>query len=170
MEIKILEKSPPARRLFILRTKLTQKVDIFFEQVYNTLNAKNIREKEELDMLTQLGIFLRKLRLDKGEILKDMATKLNVSSSFLSAVENGKKRIPQKWFEEIPALYQMTEEQEHEFRKSIAETEKIVEINLENLSVPKKEFVFSLARKLETADDDIIRQFKILLAKNGGNQ
>jgi transcriptional regulator with XRE-family HTH domain len=46
-------------------------------------------------MLTQLGIFLRKLRLDRGEILKDMAIKLNVSSSFLSAVENGKKRIPQ---------------------------------------------------------------------------
>lgn len=38
-------------------------------------------------MVTAFGKFLRILR----EILKDMAEKLNVTSSFLSAVENGKK-------------------------------------------------------------------------------
>ena len=43
-------------------------------------------------MLTQLGIFLRKLRLDSGEIMKEMAKKLKVSSSFLLAVENGEKK------------------------------------------------------------------------------
>ena len=42
-------------------------------------------------MITSLGRFLRKLRIDQGEILKDMADKLGVSVSFLSAVENGKK-------------------------------------------------------------------------------
>ncbi len=45
-------------------------------------------------MLTQFGIFLRKLRLDSNEIMKEMATKLDVSPSFLSTVENGKKTIP----------------------------------------------------------------------------
>ena len=44
-------------------------------------------------MLTSLGRFLRKLRIDRGEILKNMAEKLEVTSSFLSAVENGKKRM-----------------------------------------------------------------------------
>ena len=43
-------------------------------------------------MLTALGKFLRKLRIDNGEILKDMADKLGVTASFLSAVENGKKQ------------------------------------------------------------------------------
>ena len=41
-------------------------------------------------MLTSLGIFLRKLRLEQREVLKYMADKLGVSASFLSAVENGK--------------------------------------------------------------------------------
>ena len=45
-------------------------------------------------MLTSIGKFFRKLRIDEGEILKDMAEKLGVSVSFLSAVENGKKRMP----------------------------------------------------------------------------
>ena len=42
-------------------------------------------------MLTALGRFLRKIRIDRNELLKDMADKLEVSASFLSAVENGKR-------------------------------------------------------------------------------
>ena len=45
-------------------------------------------------MLTSIGRFLRKLRIDHGEILKDMADALGVSYAFLSAVENGKKKCP----------------------------------------------------------------------------
>ena len=45
-------------------------------------------------MLTALGRFLRKIRIDRNELLKDMADKLEVSASFLSAVENGKKSMP----------------------------------------------------------------------------
>lgn len=48
-------------------------------------------------MLTSVGRFLRTLRIDHGEILKDMADVLGVSSAFLSAVENGKKKMPEGW-------------------------------------------------------------------------
>ena len=59
--------------------------------VYNYI----IRGKmEENKMITEYGKFLRKLRIDQGQILKTMAEKLGVSSAFLSAVENGKKKIP----------------------------------------------------------------------------
>ena len=44
-------------------------------------------------MITKIGDFLRKLRLDNQQILKDMAEVLGVSSAFLSAVENGKKSM-----------------------------------------------------------------------------
>ena len=37
-------------------------------------------------MSTLVGDFLRKIRLENGEILKVMAQKLEVSSAFLSAV------------------------------------------------------------------------------------
>ena len=45
-------------------------------------------------MITCVGRFLRKLRIDRGEILKTMAETLGVSSAFLSALENGKKKFP----------------------------------------------------------------------------
>ena len=39
-------------------------------------------------MLTNFGKALRKLRIDNNELLKDMALKLEVTVSYLSAVEN----------------------------------------------------------------------------------
>ena len=42
-------------------------------------------------MLTSFGKFCRKLRINNGELLYDMAEKLDVSSAFLSKVENGKR-------------------------------------------------------------------------------
>ncbi|MDO4594477.1 MAG: helix-turn-helix transcriptional regulator [Tissierellia bacterium] len=58
-------------------------------------------------MLTELGIYLRKLRLDNHEIMKDMAKKLEVSTSFLSAVENGKKKMPESWIDRLVDLYDL---------------------------------------------------------------
>lgn len=58
-------------------------------------------------MLTPFGKALRKLRLDLNISLKDMAEKLNVSSSFLSAVETGKKKIPQNFLKKIITSYKL---------------------------------------------------------------
>ena len=45
-------------------------------------------------MITAFGKFLRNLRMDIGELLLQMAEKLDVSPAFLSGVENGKRKIP----------------------------------------------------------------------------
>lgn len=52
-------------------------------------------------MLTEFGKILRKIRIDQGEIIKDMEEKLNVTASYLSVVETGKRNIPENWIEEI---------------------------------------------------------------------
>ena len=57
--------------------------------------------KEEVCDVTKLGIALRKIRLDRQELLKDMADRLKVSSAFLSAVETGKKRPPANFIDRI---------------------------------------------------------------------
>ena len=47
-------------------------------------------------MLTEFGKFVRKLRIDNGTVLGEMAKSIAVSSAYLSAVENGKKNIIEK--------------------------------------------------------------------------
>lgn len=118
-------------------------------------------------MLTQLGIFLRKLRLDSGEIMKEMAKKLDVSSSFLSAVENGKKKMPDSWYDMIVKLYNLDKEKQNELMTSIEESQKSVEINLEDLSREKKRLAFSFARELENMNKEEVNKMKIFFNKDG---
>ncbi|MDO4961412.1 MAG: helix-turn-helix transcriptional regulator [Eubacteriales bacterium] len=114
-------------------------------------------------MLTSIGRFLRKLRIDEGEILKDMAEKLEVTVSFLSAVENGKKRMPSSWNSRICELYNLTEEQKITFTTAIAETEDAIEMNLIGQNLQNRELAVSFARKFSDIDDDQVEAIKKIL-------
>jgi transcriptional regulator with XRE-family HTH domain len=59
-------------------------------------------------MQTELGKELRKLRIDKEERLMQMATRLNVSASFISAVETGKKSPPVGFERQVAAAYDLS--------------------------------------------------------------
>ena len=118
-------------------------------------------------MITQLGIFLRKLRLDSGEIMKDMAKKLGVSSSFLSAVENGKKKMPDAWYETIIRIYNLDKGEQEELIKVIEESQKSIEINLEELSKEKRRLAFSFARKLENLNEEEVDKMKLFFKRDG---
>jgi len=105
-------------------------------------------------MITAFGKFLRILRMDNNEILKNMADKLNVTSSFLSAVENGKKKIPSDWSEKISNLYSLSQIKKTELENAISETNNCIEIGLSNLNVQQRELAFSFARKINGFDDN----------------
>lgn len=100
--------------------------------------------------LTHLGKFLRKLRIDRGELLRTMATRLGVSMSFLSSVENGKKNMPSEWITRIPDLYGLTDEQRNAFDAAVAESEKGVGVKFTGLSEESKKLSVAFARKINT--------------------
>ena len=114
-------------------------------------------------MLTNLGRFLRKIRIDEGEILCDMANKLGVTASFLSAVENGKKRMPSAWNQKICELYGLSEEQKEEFTAAIAESEKVIELDFSAASLKNREMAVSFARKCSDMDDYQVEEIKKIL-------
>ncbi|MDK0626423.1 helix-turn-helix transcriptional regulator [Clostridium perfringens] len=106
-------------------------------------------------MLTYFGKFARKLRIDNGELLKDMAEKLEVTTSYLSAVEVGKRNIPTKWKEKLVNIYNLDENKEHELDEAIFNSQKVIKLNLENLRKDSdKELMLAFARKFEDLDDD----------------
>ncbi len=61
-------------------------------------------------MLTPFCKTLRKLRIDHSERLLDMAKKLDISVSFLSSLEIGKKSLPIGIEEKIIELYDLDQE------------------------------------------------------------
>lgn len=114
-------------------------------------------------MLTNFGKFCRKLRIDKGELLYDMAQRLKVSSAFLSKVENGKAKPPEEWKESITSMYSLNEEQKEELCEYIDEARESSIINVSAFSRDDRDMMFAFARKLDSMDEDAKKAWKGLL-------
>lgn len=114
-------------------------------------------------MSTGFGKFCKKLRLENNEILYDMSSRLNVSSAFLSKVENGKAKPPVKWKQTIANEYNLDKNQISELSQYIDEARENPIINLKDLSSDDRDMMLKFARKLNDMDEASKRKFKELL-------
>ena len=117
-------------------------------------------------MKGRLAKFLRRLRLENDEYLKDMASKTGVSISFLSAVENEAKKMTDSLIEKIIENYHLTKEQEEELRIASMEANKETTIYLDKLNKSQTELTYRFARRIENIDDDTLLKIKKLLEEN----
>ena len=58
-------------------------------------------------MLTPVGKYLRKMRIDLDESMDDMALRLGVSKTYLSFIENGTREISQDFANKIMSEYSL---------------------------------------------------------------
>lgn len=113
-------------------------------------------------MLTEFGKFLRKLRIDRGELLKDMAKKLDITVSYLSAVENGKREIPESWLGTIYMKYNLDEEQYIEMQN--AAYEDVGKISIE-YGTEDKQLALAFARRFNELSCEDKKNIMKLLKK-----
>ena len=113
--------------------------------------------------MTEIGKFLKKLRVDNCEILLTMARKLEVTPSFLSAVELGKKKMPYEWNLKIREIYPLTSVQEDELDEAIAISEKAVILDLKEMSPVAKKLAVSFARSFNDFTDEQLESFRKLM-------
>ena len=99
-------------------------------------------------MLTEFGKFVRKLRIDNGTVLGAMAKKIDVSSAYLSAVENGKKAISQTLLEKIIEYFSLDTEQVIELKKATDNSPVSVKFNLKDSSSDERILVSAFARQV----------------------
>jgi transcriptional regulator with XRE-family HTH domain len=109
-------------------------------------------------MLTPFGVSLRKIRLDRGLRLLDLANKLGQTSSFVSAVETGRKPIPRGYIAAIKRVLQLSPPEEEILHRAADRTRS--EIDVDNLSVDQREIVAAFARKLDELPPDIVEEIK----------
>jgi len=103
----------------------------------------------------KLATFLRMLRLQNGQVLKDMADLLGVSSAFLSAVENGKKKMPSDWYEKLRESYGLNDEQYDNLKQLAMESQKTISLNLEDTSDSKRQLAATFARQFNDLDESV---------------
>jgi len=61
-------------------------------------------------MALRIGKILKKIRIDHDEVLADMAKKLKISTSYLSAIETGKRPLPKGFLAKLRKLYAVPDE------------------------------------------------------------
>ncbi|KRS21216.1 hypothetical protein AAY72_08995 [Alishewanella sp. WH16-1] len=119
-------------------------------------------------MLTPFGKEVRKLRIDQGLSLKDMATAIGVSSAYISAVETGKKNITDELVLSICKILHIDAEQMQERMKELAEASKDkVSIDLDGRCEKRREVAAVFARNFDKFDSNDLDSFlNILRDKN----
>lgn len=111
-------------------------------------------------MASKFGKELRKIRVDYEDSINDMAKKLGISMSYLSAIEAGKRNIPSDMVSKIISSYKLNKERSEILKQSEVESAKQIDIDLSTVSIEQRKLVFALSRKINDISDE--ECFKIL--------
>lgn len=116
-------------------------------------------------MVTDLGKILRIIRINTGDSMRNMAEKLKLSVSYLSAIENGKRNVPSDFEEKIASNYTLSKKDTENLREAISKTTGIVKVNITELSDKQKKILYALSK--DEIDNDTLEELCLILKKKG---
>lgn len=121
--------------------------------------------------LTPFGLCVRKIRLELGLTLKEMAGAVSVTSAYLSAVELGEKALNAKLCDQVVGYLadKVSVEKLNEVRAACAQSMNAVPVS--NLNVDDRGLVAAFARRLSDGQgvpDDVRRWLLKGEGDNGG--
>lgn len=111
-----------------------------------------------MKLQSPLGAFLKKLRIDLGITQKQMSADIEVTSTFLSTVEAGRKPAPSNVLERISQYYQLSPDQVSKMNSLATAQRKNVRISLEELTDKQRELAIQFAENVHKLDADAIWQ------------
>lgn len=117
-------------------------------------------------MATALGKFLRKLRIDNDELMKDMADKLKLATSTLSSIENGRRNPPKGFEEKLIDAYALATAEIEQLRNAIMQSKDEVALRIKGMSSQDQELAVSFARRFENLSEADKARIKEILSEN----
>lgn len=117
-------------------------------------------------MLSNYGKILRKIRIDKGLTMAQMAKAIGITSAYLSTIERGKRNIPKNLTQDIIGHYELSNEQVAELRKAEYLSMDSFEIDLSDVDLDKKTLVLSLAKNLKNMTYEQVEMIKNIVEGN----
>lgn len=116
--------------------------------------------------ISKYGEFLKHLRINRHEMLKSMASKLGLNSSYLSAIESGNRDIPPNLTSLICKTYDLDEEEKKRLHEAeLNEERKLVQIDMEKINENRlaKEVVLNFAGKAANLTDEQLKEINAIL-------
>lgn len=118
---------------------------------------------------TKYGEFIRVLRVKCHEVMGDTANLLGCKVPFVSAVENGKKNVPETWAPILIEHYHLSENEIEELYDAIEDSKTQVKLNLTCVSNPQRKLAVQFQRSFEKLDDETANAIIKLLDKSEEN-
>jgi len=117
-------------------------------------------------MKNSLSLFLKAIRYHNSkEKLSDMARKLDVSSSYLSTVENGKRAMNDKLFQSIVKNYRLSEDESKELDVLRKLEAKQLNVSTKEMDVGQKETLVKFLSNLKDFDEEELKTINHLINK-----
>ncbi len=114
-------------------------------------------------MLTALGQELRRLRMQREMTLRSMARALNLSPAFVSAVETGKKAVPQSFVENLAQVLRLSKAERQAIEAAIGNLKKSVTVKLHKNDSATVQLAFSFARRFPELTEEQKRLIQEIL-------
>lgn len=120
-------------------------------------------EKENDDMFTPYGKLVRKHRIENGQKLKDMADYLGVKSSYISAIETGKKAVPVELADKVADFLELDKQERAELLQLANQSRSRINIPLQNATQKQRELATAFSRKFDDLTvKEVDRLMKVL--------
>lgn len=114
---------------------------------------------------TKFGEFMRIQRVKNHEVMGDTAKLLDVKLPFVSAVENGKRNVPEEWIPIIIKHYNLTAENQADLLEAIEQSKTQMKVNLISATDTQRRLAVQFQRSFEKLDDDTASAIMKLLKK-----
>ncbi len=102
---------------------------------------------------TSFGEFMRILRIKHHETMADAANLLDVSSSFISMVEAGKKNIPTSWIDKIIEHYQLSDQEKEQLMKAVDESRTQFKISTVHCNPIQRKAAYLFSKHFKDLDE-----------------
>jgi transcriptional regulator with XRE-family HTH domain len=120
-------------------------------------------------MLTEFGKLLRIIRINSGDSSKIMAKKLNLSPSYLSAIENGKRNVPSDMEKQLYGAYPLSDVDKEKIHKAMFNSVETIKINLTDFAEKKQKLIFAITRD-NISEDTIDKMFNLIVEEDKANK
>ncbi|EJK9576511.1 MULTISPECIES: helix-turn-helix domain-containing protein [Citrobacter] len=116
--------------------------------------------------VTAFGRLVRIWRMEKGFMLKDMADALQVTSSYMSALETGKKRISDDIIEQVCAYLELEGPSKQDLIDAAAVSQPSISIDLNGLEERDRMLGVAFARRIGSLSQEKREEMLKLLGED----
>jgi transcriptional regulator with XRE-family HTH domain len=117
-------------------------------------------------MATEFGKRMKILRIERDELLKDMAEKLGMSAAYLSSIESGDRSIPIGFAQKVIAKYNLCDMDAAALQNAADVSTSVLKVDVANVDSIKKKTLALFARSLDQLSTNDLQGITEIIRKN----